>query len=284
MARRQVAQQRIRDARQEAARTLGGRAEPTGPHVRLGILWHAVAGAAVLAGAPSLAVWMAVPAGLAGAQVARAWKAPEGADPLGVPSPKARMWVAGIGAAIVPFGGLAGLLGIAVASLVVLLGSVILELIATRHSPAPMSVVRHVLGTGLVGWAAASPVLVRHGSQGVVATLALLAFAAFYDAGSYLLGTGAVGRWEGPVAGMASVAACTVAVAAIFESVLPGGGAWGLGLLAAVTAPIGPWLATRMLGETEVRPGERAPALRRLDSLLVMGPAVAVVLATTMQR
>ncbi len=227
---------------------------------------------------------MAVIAGLAAVQVARTWTAPGGVDAASSASPKIRMCVAGIGAAILPLGGLAGLPGIGVASLVVVLTSAMLEAVATRRSPVPASAVRHVLGTCLVGWAAASPVLVRHGSQGVVATLALLAFAAFYDAGSYLLGTGAVGRWEGPVAGMASVAACTVGVAAVFESALPGGGAWGLGLLAALTAPLGPWLATAMLGETDVKRRERAPALRRLDSLLVMGPAAAVVLATTLQR
>jgi hypothetical protein len=41
-----------------------------------------------------------------------------------------------------------------------------------------------------------------------------------------------------------------------------------LGGLAAVLAPLGPPAATRLLGDRDAK----APALRRLDSLLVVGP------------
>jgi hypothetical protein len=48
---------------------------------------------------------------------------------------------------------------------------------------------------------------------------------------------------------------------------------WELGGLAAILAPLGPAAATFLLGD---RKGP-APALRRLDSLVVLGPVWAVV-------
>jgi hypothetical protein len=66
----------------------------------------------------------------------------------------------------------------------------------------------------------------------------------------------------------------------VFVPPFSGASPWLLGLLAAALAPFGPLVGTLLLGEREAR----APALRRLDSLLVLGPvwaAAALVLLKT---
>jgi CDP-diglyceride synthetase len=116
-----------------------------------------------------------------------------------------------------------------------------------------------------IGIATASPVLLR--SLGLAAPLALFAFAAFHDMGAYLVGTGAASPWEGPIAGVASIVCVTLFVAVLVPS-FSGGSPFLLGLIAGVLAPLGPLAASVILGDRDAR----APALRRLDSLLLLGP------------
>jgi hypothetical protein len=97
--------------------------------------------------------------------------------------------------------------------------------------------------------------------------MALIAFAAFHDVGAYLVGTGAVNDWEGPVAGIAAIVCVTLFVAVLVPS-FGGGGPFLLGLVAAALAPLGPLAASVILGDRTAS----APALRRLDSLLLLGP------------
>ena len=123
-----------------------------------------------------------------------------------------------------------------------------------------------------VGLAAAAPVLLR--GLGLAAPLALLAFAAAHDMGAYLVGTGATATWEGPVAGIAAVACVTLFVAVLVPS-FTGAGSFALGVVAGTLAPLGPLAASALLGDRSAP----APALRRLDSLLLMGPVWAWVAA-----
>jgi CDP-diglyceride synthetase len=116
-----------------------------------------------------------------------------------------------------------------------------------------------------IGLSAASPVLLR--GLGVAAPLALFAFAAAHDMGAYVVGTGAASDWEGPIAGIASILCVTLFVAVLVPS-FRGASPFLLGLVAAVLAPLGPLAASVILGDREAR----APALRRLDSLLLLGP------------
>ena len=117
-----------------------------------------------------------------------------------------------------------------------------------------------------IGLAAASPVLVRH--TGIAATLLLLALVCIYDAGAYLVGTGASSAWEGPAAGVAALIPVTIFAEVALVPPFAGAQPLFLGLLAAVLAPAGPVAASALLGD---RSGH-APALRRLDSLLLLGP------------
>jgi hypothetical protein len=117
----------------------------------------------------------------------------------------------------------------------------------------------------LAGVAGAALVLVR--SQSVTAALVLVLLVSLYEAGDYIVGSGASNFVEGPLAG------ATTAVVAGFPLTLilvePFDVA-GLPLLAFVAAccPLGQMVASAMLP----RPGAPASALRRVDTLLVLAP------------
>ncbi|MBA3654970.1 MAG: hypothetical protein H0W70_12350 [Actinobacteria bacterium] len=128
---------------------------------------------------------------------------------------------------------------------------------------APAVTVAIALAFGL---AAAAPVLVRR--LGLVEVIFLLGLVGVYDASAFLVGTGATRPWEGPVAGVAFMFAVTLAAAAVFVPPFDGVSPWLLGALAAATAPLGPAAADKLLGDGNAR----TPAVRRLDSLLVLGP------------
>ncbi|MDP8975143.1 MAG: hypothetical protein M3N28_02015, partial [Actinomycetota bacterium] len=131
----------------------------------------------------------------------------------------------------------------------------------------------------MVGLAGAAPVLLRE-EVGLVPVLVLLAYAMAYDAGTYVVGSGAASAWEGPAAGIAATGTVTLAVAALFVPPFRGASPWLLGVLAAALAPVGPMIGVAFSGEGRSgndgneRNGRKArlPALRRLDSLLVLGP------------
>jgi len=167
-----------------------------------------------------------------------------------------------------------GLAGVAAVAAVVLVVTVAWEPVAgALHQPAraQVSVALTLAATLSIGLAAASPVLVRH--VGLVEAAVLVALVVVYDASAYLVGTGAASPWEGPAAGAAFILAVTLAVAALFVPPFRGATPWLFGFLTAVLAPLGPYAASAVLPE----PSSRAPALRRLDSLLVVGPVWALV-------
>lgn len=228
------------------------------PHVRLGLLWATIGIGATIAGRGWLAAWMAAVAAVAAGQLARALRR-KGARPLqGV-----AMLVAGAG----PVAAVGG--GDAVAG--VLVGGVLLTLAARlvlATGPTlgkPTRDVAFTLAAGVpVGVAAASPVLVR--AIGLTEVLVLLTFVFAYDAAAYVVGSGAAGEWEGPAAGAVATLPVTLVVAAVLVNPFDGASPWLLGLAAASLAPLGHLGASALLDDLEV------PAVRRLDSLLVLGP------------
>jgi hypothetical protein len=121
---------------------------------------------------------------------------------------------------------------------------------------------------------ATAPLVLLRSTDGIVAALVLLAFVSVYDSAAYVMGTGTKWRWVGPVAGMLWIGSVTVAVAAIFPQ-FKGVSPWELGVLAAVLTPLGPVVADRIVGH----PHARVPGLRRLDSLVVVGPVWAIAAA-----
>lgn len=226
------------------------------PHGRLGIVWATVTGLALALGALPLALWLAVCAAVAALQTLRVWVARR-ERPLGV--------LTILVAAALPLAAASGLAAmnavIASAMAAMFLGRI---LYPTR---APIRDVGLSLVIAMaIGLAAASAVYLRTINLG--APMFLLACAAAYDTGAYLVGTGAKSAWEGPVGGVAALVPLTLLAAVALEPPFQGGSPMMLGLVAAVLAPLGPLAGSALLGDRSAS----APALRRLDSLLVMGP------------
>lgn len=224
--------------------------EVDGPHVRLGLLWAAGTTVAAVFGPVVLGLWFAPAAGLAAAQAARTWR-------KGRRRPDAA--VGGAGAAVVVVGAAFGPLG--------LVAGVVAAVAAAYLRPAPE---RTLLVSMPFALAAAAPVLLR--TRGFPEAFALLALVWAYDSGLYIVGTGAVNKWEGPAAGIAAVMATSLAVATVFAPPFEGVTPWLFGLLVAATAPFSDRLPARVLGDRDAR----VPIVRRLDTPAVAGPPFAL--------
>jgi CDP-diglyceride synthetase len=230
--------------------------EVRAPHGRLGLAWATVTVAAAVGGQVWLALWFAVNAAVAAATCARVGRARGDR-----PSPA----IAGAAAGALVLAAASGMTAmtavVAAAVFVTLVGQLALPTRRPTHDAAL------TLAAALaVGVAAAAPVLLRE--AGLSPVLVLLAYAAAYDAGAYLVGTGASSTWEGPIAGIVTALPITLLVAVALVPPFRGASALLLGAVAAATAPLGPLAASALLGDSSAP----APALRRLDSLLVLGP------------
>jgi len=128
--------------------------------------------------------------------------------------------------------------------------------------------------------AVAAPIAARAG--GLAEVLSILGLIAGYDAAAYVVGTGAGNHWEGPAAGVATVLAGGLAVAALADPPFTLLTTALLVLIVCVAGPAGPslvrWL-TPPLAEDEEAGAREAPAVRRLSTFLAAGPALLVLLA-----
>lgn len=224
------------------------------PHVRLGLLWAAVTTAAAVAGSFVLGPWLAGVAGAAAMQSVRQVKAKRRRRPDRAGAAAAAV-LPPLGAAFGPLGAAAGLVaGVTAGSL---LGTARGRVLRTLSFGLPF------------GLAAAGPVVLR--TQGLAEAGTLLALAWAFDAGDYVVGVGANNRWEGPAAGVAGMAVVTLCAAAVLVPPFEGTSAWVLGGVAALLAPLGPVVVSAVLGSAKAD----VPAARRLDSLVLAGPAFA---------
>ena len=95
----------------------------------------------------------------------------------------------------------------------------------------------------------------------------LLIFVSVYEMGDYLVGSGASNPIEGPLAGGAAVIVTGFPMALLLVEPFDVMGAWLLGVVA-LSCPVGQWIASAVLP----RAGAHAPALRRIDTLLLLAP------------
>lgn len=229
-----------------------------GPRVRLGIAWFLGALVAVAASPFTAALVYAAAAGLAARQVARAW---------GTVSWQADL-AAGLGAVPV----LAALAGTPVAVGALVLAAVV----AAGASLAPYGArlpggegrlaAAGILATSAVpALAGASLVLVR--SDSVVAAVVLVLVASAYEMGDYIVGSGSSNKFEGPLAGLTTA---TLLALPLTILLLEPYDAAGPALLAftALACPLGQIVASAILPGA----GAPAPALRRIDTLIVLAP------------
>ncbi|HLH45961.1 MAG TPA: hypothetical protein VKV25_02305, partial [Acidimicrobiales bacterium] len=133
-----------------------------------------------------------------------------------------------------------------------------------RRSPA-------VLGRrGAAALAAVLPALASAGAvlatgQGTELAFVLVAGVLLFDLGNAVMGTGSTGGLVGAISGGLTVVLWAVVVEAVLDPPFVGVSAFVLCGIVAVLGPVGVWLCRT------VAPG-RVPALRRLDSLVLVAP------------
>ena len=244
-----------------------------GPRVRLGVLW-AVAAIGALAIEPlrpyGFATIYGVVAGAAALQVVDAWyEVRSGAD----------RWVAALGASTLPVVATLGVRPIGAALLALAAAALITAALAEKREMPLLAAAGHtVFAAGACGGAAASLVLLADYEIGAV--IILPAFLMVYDASDFAVGSGASNGGEGPLAGALAIAAVSSFVAVTEVPPFRGADIWSVAMLAAVACPAGQSVASAMLPRADAD----APALRRLDSALVVGPAWAGVIGLYLQH
>lgn len=221
-----------------------------------------------------LALWVAPVAALAAASTIRSWEAARPAIGSPTSTTRRRAVVAGGTAAIV-LGAVAGPWVAATMATVVVIAVMLDALVGPPGVPGAGRRALIVLAP-----AAAGVGLVLARVQGLDQGLVLAGMVCTYDSAAYLIGAGSNNPWEGPVAGVASVGALTLLVAAVLFSPFQGSSPWILGGMAALLAPLGALVASRLTPDRSAR----VPALRRLDSLILLGPLWAAGTALLLHR
>lgn len=229
-----------------------------GPHVRLGFLWFLVLAGSLAVGAWALAVVYGLTAALAGFQAARCWQ------PLGrSPNPSIAAAIGGgIGVSALagpPALGAAVLLSVGVAA------AAGFSSVEARRDP--VTAAAFTLQCGLfVGLAAAAPTLAYRVDIGAAA--ALIIFVSVYETGDYLVGSGSKNAVEGPLAGVTAIAVFAFALWVVTFVPFRENSLLAFGAMAAGLCPLGQLLGSALLPRSDAR----ASAVRRIDSLLVLGP------------
>lgn len=236
-----------------------------GPRVRLGILWFLGVMFAMALGRVGLTVVYALTAGAAAAHTARVWRAAGWSlDP-----------VQALGAsAAVACSAVFGPRGLGVG---VLLLAIVAVGLASQVAEGDRD--RLLARTGI--WLQTTlPPALAGGSVVVLAVeeswtaIALVLLVSAYETGDYLIGSGSTNAFEGPAAGMVAVVVMAGCIGAAGFPPFTFAEAMLFGSMVGPLALVGQYTATAMLPHAR----SFAPALRRLDSLLVAAPVFYVVL------
>jgi hypothetical protein len=232
-----------------------------GPRVRLGIAWFTGAVVALALGTAAVALYFGLAFAAAAAHTLRTWRA-RGAD---VDPRVALIGTAMVVAAAVVHPRLMGVAVLVLAAAAVGLG--VRDLDEGEPTTAAFARASLVLQSALPT-AVAGGCLVLLADLELWAAVALVLLTSAYETGDYLIGSGSTNSIEGPVAGGVAVVVVTLAVAAVGFPPFTLGQATAFGLLVAPGAFAGQMLASVMLPHARAF----APALRRVDSLLLVAP------------
>ncbi len=175
-------------------------------------------------------------------------------------------------AVLLPLAALAGP-EVAVGMGVVLAAGAVALLVVTTGRRFPIAVLAAAFAPAI---AAASVVAAR--GQGLSEGLTLVIAICLYDMASFVTGTGPRGGPAGVIVGMITVGVLAVFVAAVLVPPYSGRNPWILLGLVAVLAPAGVF-ACSYIGR-----GRPLPALRRLDSLVLAGPAWVIAVSLLLHR
>jgi hypothetical protein len=259
-----------RDNALTAGRRLIAAPDVVGPRVTLGLAWFAVTLGAVALGIAAVTVVFALTAGVAAYQTARAWR-----ERQLRPDP----WVAAAGAVLIGVAGAFATQWVGVAVLVLIAAALITAWLRFHHRRSPWADAGYTMLAALfVGIAAAAIGIVYRYDIGAVVIIVLLV--CVYDAGNFLVGAGASNPIEGPLAGGFAVMAVTFAVAVLRVPPFHGLPAWPFGAAVAVLCPLGQFFASSLLPRADAN----APALRRLDTLLITAPVWAGAIGLFLQH
>ena len=260
--------ERAEARRREQARRLKARAgnrylvhyDIDGPRVRLGLLWFAGSMAALALGTAGTALWFGVTFAAAAAHALRTWRA------RGAPvDPRVALVAvaAVVGAAAVHPRAMGAVLLLVV---VAVLGLAFRDL----DEPQPNAVLARASVTlqAIVAPAVAGGCLVLLADLETWAAISLVLLTSAYESGDFLIGSGSANAFEGPLAGGVAVVVTTLVIAALGVPPFDVGEAFAFGLLVAPGAFAGQLLASAVLPHARAF----APALRRVDSLLLVAP------------
>jgi hypothetical protein len=232
-----------------------------GPRIRLGVAWFLVALVGLVASPYTTAAVYGAAAGLAARQIVQAWRSVSWQADLAI----------GLAAlpAIAALGGTKpAVAALAVVAVVALVAACLPDGGGTGRLPGGTG---RVAAAGVMtvsavpGMAAASMVLIRR--ESLAAAVVLLLVASAYEAGDFIVGSGSSNFVEGPLAGVAMSILIAFPLTLVLVQPFDRAGA-SLLAFAAASCPVGQLMASALLP----RPGAHAPALRRIDTLLVLAP------------
>lgn len=222
-----------------------------------GVAWAALVAGAVALGPWALAVVLGAVAGWAARDLASA--------SAGTDLPADRTLAAAVAAFLPPL----AWFDPAAAGALIIVGVAGSSALAWRLRPTGTALSAaagaNVAAWFFVGLAAVGPLFTWRIELGAV--VVLLAFVGIYDVGNHLVGVDAGSSWEGPVAGIVGVGVVAFAAAAFGIPPFDPAGAASFALVAAATLPFGPVVASLLLPK-----GASSAVVRRIDSLLVIGP------------
>ena len=249
--------------------------------MRVGVLWFLLALAAATSGRWwTAALWSAV-AFAAGVQTVLAWNRPPPDAPqagaadsaeeragrvTSVPSGAVAAGLAAGAAAAAVTGAAAYSTGLAGVLLTAVAATMGVAVLAGGRARRP-AVVPVAIGALLPAIAAGSVVLAVR--VDLWAGLFLILAVSLYDAGAYLFGAEASGRWEGPVGGLLGALAVTFTMSTVDVPPFDRVGSWIAGVAVAASCVLGQALVTGYLPSNAAHVG----AMRRLDAYVLAGPA-----------
>lgn len=226
--------------------------------VSLGVAWFAAAMAALALGWPAVTLLYAVAAG---------WAALEAAERCREVGVAVDVSVAALGAAAVGASAASGT-G-ALGAVIIAVAVAALGLAALRRAGRDQTVAAAgstVLCSVPFGLAAAGVVAAL--DMDIGAAVVLIIFASVYEAGDFLIGSGSSNSLEGPVSGMVAISVTALVVAVLNVPPFEGAPVFAFAALAIVACPLGQLACSALLPAADAR----APAARRLDSLLLLAP------------
>ena len=227
------------------------------PHVRLGIAWFVLVVVSLALGVLALAVVFSLAAALAAYQSARCWR-------LRAPNRPDQHLAALIAGAM----GMAATFSVGAVGAAILLGVVLAVFRAFTDTRAPVVLTAsRTLLCSLWPGAAAAGMVTSYRFEVWTAVALLLAVSA-YETGDYLVGSGSRTKFEGPIAGGVATMVVVLTVAAVGLPPFEISNALQFGLLGAALCPAGQVVGSLVLPAAAAP----APALRRLDSWLLLAP------------